>query len=219
MTKFPCLILDHDDTVVQSEATINYPFFCQILDAFRPGATITLQEYIQGCSDLGFVPMCKERFSFTDEELVWEYKGWKEYIRSHIPLPYAGIADVIRRQVAEGGKVFVISMSSEENIRRDYLTHFQTEPDGIYGWDLAQEHRKPSPYAVHQIMKLHGYRPDEVLVVDDMKPAWEMARTAGVAIGFAAWGRLEYPKILEQMSALCDHTFYSTQELSEFLFG
>ena len=37
MLKFPCLILDHDDTVVQSEATVNYPFCCYILDQFRPG--------------------------------------------------------------------------------------------------------------------------------------------------------------------------------------
>ena len=28
MLKYPCLVLDHDDTVVQSEATVNYPFFC-----------------------------------------------------------------------------------------------------------------------------------------------------------------------------------------------
>ena len=37
MLKYPCLVLDHDDTVVQSEATINYPFFCYILNRFRPG--------------------------------------------------------------------------------------------------------------------------------------------------------------------------------------
>ena len=32
MLKYPCLVLDHDDTVVQSEATVNYPFFCYILN-------------------------------------------------------------------------------------------------------------------------------------------------------------------------------------------
>ena len=47
MLKYPCLILDHDDTVVHSESTINYPFFCYILNEFRPGATITLEEYKQ----------------------------------------------------------------------------------------------------------------------------------------------------------------------------
>ena len=31
MLKFPCLVLDHDDTVVQSEATVNYPFFVEFL--------------------------------------------------------------------------------------------------------------------------------------------------------------------------------------------
>ena len=45
MLKYPCLVLDHDDTVVQSETTINYPYFCYILDQFRPGQTITLEEY------------------------------------------------------------------------------------------------------------------------------------------------------------------------------
>ena len=49
MLKYPCLVLDHDDTVVQSEATVNYPFFVYILDQFRPGTTITLEEYVHGC--------------------------------------------------------------------------------------------------------------------------------------------------------------------------
>ena len=43
MLKYPCLVLDHDDTVVQSEATVNYPYFVYILDRFRPGKTITLR--------------------------------------------------------------------------------------------------------------------------------------------------------------------------------
>ena len=54
MLKYPCLVLDHDDTVVQSETTINYPYFCYILDQFRPGQTITLEEYIYGCCHQGF---------------------------------------------------------------------------------------------------------------------------------------------------------------------
>ena len=41
MLKYPCLILDHDDTVVQSEATVNYPFFVDFLKEYRPGMTIT----------------------------------------------------------------------------------------------------------------------------------------------------------------------------------
>ena len=68
MLKYPCLVLDHDDTVVQSEETINYPYFCYILDQFRPGATITLEEYVHDCSHLGFAEMCRGKFQFTEED-------------------------------------------------------------------------------------------------------------------------------------------------------
>jgi phosphoglycolate phosphatase/pyrophosphatase PpaX len=37
MLKYKCLVLDHDDTVVQSEATVNYPCFLLALEKFRPG--------------------------------------------------------------------------------------------------------------------------------------------------------------------------------------
>ena len=88
MLKYPCLVLDHDDTVVQSEATVNYPFFCYILDRFRPGATITFQEYIDGCFYIGFAEMCRQKYDFTLQELQEEHRGWKEYVRSHIPAPF-----------------------------------------------------------------------------------------------------------------------------------
>ena len=217
--KYPCLVLDHDDTVVRSEETVNYPYFVYILDQFRPGATITLEEYVSGCCSLGFVEMCRQWYGFTDAELEEEYRGWKEYIRHHVPEAFPGMGDVIRRQKELGGMVCVVSMSSEENIRRDYRVHFGMEPDVIFGWDMAEEHRKPSPYALHQCMERYGFSPAQILVVDDMKPAWEMARSAGVEIGFAAWGRLEYPEIMKEMSGLCDYTFRSTKELEAFLFG
>ena len=82
MLKYPCLVLDHDDTVVQSEATVNYPYFCYILDKFRPGTKISLLEYTQGCYGQGFVQMCKDNYQFTDRELAEEYRGWKEYIQN-----------------------------------------------------------------------------------------------------------------------------------------
>ncbi len=218
MLKYPCLILDHDDTVVQSEATVNYPFFVYILDQFRPGATITLQEYVEGCCHLGFAQMCRQWYGFTEQELVDEYKGWQNYILDHVPTPFPGIENIIRRQKEEGGEIFVVSHSSIVNITRDYAAHFGTQPDAIYGWDLPEHQRKPSPYPLLDIMEKYGYTPGQMLVVDDMKPAWEMSRAAGVPIAFAAWGRKDYPEISAQMKALCDFSFDTTQELEHFLF-
>lgn len=219
MLKYPCLILDHDDTVVQSETTINYPYFCYILDQFRPSATITLEEYIKGCFHPGFAGMCREKYSFTEQELVAEYKGWMDYVRTHTPEPYPGIERIIRRQKEAGGMLFVVSHSSTENITRDYLTHFGMIPDGIYGWDLPEHQRKPSPYPLQHIMETYGFMPEQLLVVDDLKPAWHMAHSAGVQIAFAAWSKSNVPEVLHEMTGLCDFTFPSPEKLEEFLFN
>lgn len=218
MLKFPCLVLDHDDTVVQSEATVNYPYFCYILDKFRPGTTITLEEYTHGCFHMGFADMCRNKFGFSEQELAEEYLGWKEYIRDHIPDPFPGIEQIIRRQKELGGMVCVVSHSSAETISRDYRTHFNLLPDDIYGWDLPEEQRKPNPYPLEQIMKKYGFTPEQILVVDDMKPAWEMARKVGAAIAFAQWGKADSPEICAEMQTICDYAFTAPQDLEEFLF-
>ena len=219
MLKFPCLVLDHDDTVVQSETTLNYPYFCYILDQFRPGTTITLDEYTQGCYRLGFSEMCRQKYAFTEQELIDEYMGWKDYIRTHIPDPYEGIREILHRQKAEGGMICVVSHSGEENITRDYETHFGLKPDIIYGWDLPEHRRKPSPYPLLDIMQRYGFRPEEMLVVDDLKLAHTMARSAGVKIGFAAWSKEDLPMLAEEMQRICDFTFLTPQALYDFLFG
>lgn len=218
MGKYKCLVLDHDDTVVQSEATVNYPFFIEFLKEYRPGMTISQHEYISGCFEPGYIEMCRQRFQFTDEELLIEYNGWKEYIRHHVPAAYPGIGQLILQFKEAGGIVCVVSQSAQENIARDYRIHLGIAPDEIYGWDLEPAHRKPSPWAIGQIMEKYALSPDELLVIDDMKAAVQMARDAGVSIGFAGWGRKEFPKICTEMENLCDYAFYSTDDLSRFLF-
>lgn len=218
MLKFPCLVLDHDDTVVQSEATVNYPYFCEILDQLRPGAKISLQEYIEGCHNLGFVEMCQDTYHFTRQELTEEYEGWKNYVRSHIPEAFPGIRELIHSQKAAGGLICVVSHSTEETIARDYRAHFGLLPDDIYGWDYPEHQRKPNPYPLEKIMEKYGLSPAELLVVDDMKPAWEMARKAGVPIAFAGWGKEGCPSIIQEMTTLCDYSFFRVKDLHTFLF-
>lgn len=218
MLKYKCLILDHDDTVVQSEATVNYPFFVEFLKEYRPGMSITAQEYISECYHPGYIPMCRQRFGFSDEELDIEYRSWKEHIKTTIPAPYPGIGELLHRYREAGGLIVVSSQSAQENILRDYRTHFGIEPDAIFGWDLLPEQRKPSTYAIELTMEKYALFPSQILVVDDMKPAVEMARNAGVKIAFAGWGRKEFPMICEEMEKLCDESFYSTEDLQKFLF-
>lgn len=218
MLRYPCLVLDHDDTVVQSEKDVNFPYFRDILPSFCPGAAITLQQYREGCFHLGFAEMCRKWFGFTEQDLAAEFEGWKSYIRTHVPAPFPGIGDVIRQQRALGGKICVVSHSCEENITRDYQAHFGILPDDIFGWDLPEAYRKPSAYPLEQIMNKYGYAPEELLVVDDMKPAYDMASRVGVPIAFAAWSRTDCPELAAQMQSLCNFSFDTTEKFRHFLF-
>ena len=218
MLRYPCLVLDHDDTVVQSEISINYPYFCYILDQFRPGTTITLNEYVEGCSSLGFLEMCRKWYQFTDEELKQEYMGWMDYVRSHIPDPFPGIARIIRRQKEEGGILCVVSHSHADNILRDYDAHFGIRPDAVYGWERPPQHRKPNPWPLEDIMAAYGLGPDEILVVDDMKLACMMAKPLGIKVAFANWDDMGVAELSAEMESICEFTFKTTKELEKFLF-
>lgn len=218
MLKYPCLVLDHDDTVVQSEKTIGYPYFCTVLEQFRPGEKISFEDYVMDCHNYGFAEMCKMRWRFTEEELKEEYRGWMDYVRTHIPAPFPGIERIICRQKKEGGLICVVSHSAIENITRDYAAHIGIQPDAIYGWDLPEHQRKPSPYPLLDIMKQYHLEPKDLLVVDDMKLAWKMASEANVAIAFAAWGKRDFPELSKEMGLLCDYTFNSIEELEQHLF-
>ena len=67
-------------------------------------------------------------------------------------------------------------------------------------------------------MEKYNLSPAEILVVDDMKPAWEMSQKVGVPIAFAGWGRQNYPEIVAEMTVLCDYAFDCTNKLYQFLF-
>ena len=218
MLRYKCLVLDHDDTVVQSEKTIGYPFFCYILDQYRPGETISLADYVRDCHNYGFAEMCRRRWNFTEQEQADEYRGWMDYVKTHIPDPFPGIGNVIRRQKEEGGLVCVVSHSSIENITRDYEVHFGVQPDAIYGWDLPEHQRKPNPWPLEDIMRRYDLTSEDLLVVDDMKLAWMMAQPLGIRIAFAAWGKVDFPELAEEMRCLCDYSFDSAEELEHFLF-
>lgn len=218
MLKYRCLVLDHDDTVVQSMKTLSYPFWCMELELFRPGITQSLEDYILECHNRGFAGLCRDCFHFTEEELKKEHEMWMEYIMTHIPDPYPGIAEVIHRQKVEGGMICVVSHSHADNILRDYRTHFGLEPDAVYGWELPPHQRKPNPYPLEDIMRRYSLKPEEILVVDDMKLACQMAEPLGIGVAYSGWNGLEIPEIEEEMRSMCTYSFESTEKLYNFLF-
>ena len=218
MLKYRCLVLDHDETVVQSEKTIGYPCFCQTLNRLRPDRTITLSEYVRGCHELGFVDMCRQWFSFTEAEMLEEYNDWMEYVKHNTPSPFDGISEIIHTQKKQEGLLCVVSHSSSRNIIRDYDVHFGIRPDAIYGCDFPKNQQKPSPYPLKDMMQRFDLKPEEILVVDDMKLACHMADPLGISVAFAGWGKTDFPDIAQEMQELCRYSFSTTEELYHFLF-
>ena len=218
MLKYPCLILDHDDTVVQTERAIGYPYFRDYLEMIRPGTNLSLPDYIRACHNTVFPDMCREKWQFTDEELKDEYANWQAYCAENIPPIFPGIDAIVRRQKEAGGLVCVVSLSSHANITRDYQAHFGFQPDAIYAYDLPREQRKPHPWPLNDIMEKFHLEPKDLLMVDDMKLGWTMARAAGVETAYAGWGKQDFPDLMEEMRQICDYSFDSARELERFLF-
>lgn len=215
--RYKCLVLDHDDTVMDSTAHVHHPAFLESLAVMRPGHTISLQDYFRVNFHPGFVAYCRDVLGYSPEELAQEVEMWKAYVKDHIPAVYPGMARIIRRQKELGGLVCVISHSFDFNIRRDYAANGLPAPDAVYGWELPPERRKPDPWALEQILDRFGLAPEEVLMVDDLKPGYEMARALGIPFAAACWA-YDVPEIRAFMEANCENAFEDPAELEHFLF-
>jgi len=191
MTRYKCLVLDHDDTAVMSTPAVHYPSFLDTLEHLRPGESLSLAEYARLCFDPGFEAMCYQRFRFTAEEMAWQLENWQRHVERKIPPFYSGMAEVIRRQRAEGGLVCVVSQSYSRFVLRDYAAAGVPVPDRVLGWELGSERQKPHPDPLYMLMAEFGLAPDDILMVDDLKPGFDMARAVGCPYAAALWAYAE----------------------------
>ena len=211
--RFKCLVFDHDDTVVNSTRTIHFPSFQQYLDVCKPGRTITYEDYLLKNFSPGFLEMCRQDYEMTDEDLETELGFWQNFVRNHIPEAFSGIREIMLRQKANGGINCVVSHSFRNSIERDYRANDLPMPDDVYGWDYPPEQRKPNPYPLCMIMKKFNLAPDEILVIDDLKPGYDMARACRVRFAAAGWA-YDVPQIESFMRNNSDIYLKSVEELS-----
>lgn len=216
--RYRCLVFDHDDTVVNSTATIHHPCFEEFLRLYYPGRTCTLEDYFLKNFAPGFVPMCREEYGMSDEELEREGQFWRAYVKDHIPRAFPGIRAVMERHREQGGLLCVVSHSFEDNIRRDYRANGLPEPDLVFGWEQPLERRKPEPWPLEEIMRRFSLSPRELLMIDDLKPGFDMAERCGVDFAGVGWSN-DIPAIEGFMRVNCRNYFKTVAELSAFLEG
>ena len=215
--RYPCLVVDHDDTVVNSTATVHYPCFVKYCEAYVPGYRCSLEHYFLRNFDPGVVPFFRDEVGLGEEGMKHEQAFWNDYVQDHIPRVYPGMAEVLWEQKKRGGLLCVISHSYGKNILRDYRANGLPEPDCVFGWEYPPEKRKPRPDAMVEIMQRFGVGPGDMLMLDDLKPGFDMARACGVPFAAAGWAN-DIPQIENFMRTHCDLYFKTVPELYRHLF-
>ena len=190
---YPCLVLDHDDTVVNSTATVHYPCFAEYTAKFFPKAKrYTLEEYVLKNFDPGVYDFFHGEVGMTEEDMKHEQAYWHEYVQHHVP------------------------HSLSPNILRDYRENKLPEPKLVYGWEVPKDQRKPQPHALYDIMEKLGFTAEQMLVLDDLKPGYDMAKAANVRFAAAGWSN-DIPEIEAFMRQNCDLYFKTVETFGDYL--
>ena len=214
--KYPCLVVDHDDTVVNSTATVHFPCFCEFMAIHYPQIHYTLEDYFLKNFSPGTLELFRDEIGMDEAMLQEEHRFWDAYVQSHVPQAYEGMREILWEQKNAGGLLCVVSHSLSKNILRDYRENGLPEPDMIFGWEIPVEQRKPSAYPLQKIMETFHLQTEDLLVLDDLKPGYDMAKACGVRFAAAGWAN-DIPQIEQFMRSNCDLYFKTVAELKAYL--
>lgn len=215
--RYKCLILDHDDTAVDSTGRIHYPSFVAALKELRPNLPVlSLDEFMRDCFDPGFAELCTKILQFTPQEQQRQQEIWQQYNQQHLAPFFPGFPEFIKHYRREGGIVTVVSHSDSAMINRSYLAGCGFVPDAVYGWELGPTKIKPNPYPVQEILKRFNLQPSEALAVDDSRLGLEMAAKCHVPFAAAGWSP-KTPNIQDWMSHHSAHYFAKVNQLAAFV--
>ena len=217
--RYKCIVFDHDDTVVKTTPDVHYPSFILTLKKLRPDyADMTLEQFVTYCFEYGFFNFCKDVLKFSAQEEAIQYADWTAFVKDKNPQSYDGFDKVFQVLRQKQIPICVVSHSDEKIIARDYKNNFGFEPLMIFGWGDAETRRKPSPYPLQEISRRLGIACSDVLVVDDMKCGYQMAKAAGADFAYAGWSSSDAIKqIHEFMTKNADYCFDSVCRLKDFL--
>ena len=153
----------------------------------------------------------------NDADMEVEEQYWKDYVATRIPVAYPGIKEIMEEQKRRGGYIAVVSHSMENTILRDYKENGLPEPDLVYGWGRPANERKPYPFPLMDIMEKLNLNKEDLLMIDDLKPGYDMAKECGVDFAAASWA-YDIPEVADFMRANDTYFFNTIDELRSFLF-
>lgn len=183
-----CLILDHDDTLMDSQVSVHYPIFLETLSMMRPTMKKpSFEEFVTRSNQYGFEAYIRTVYQFTQAEVDAEIAFW----RQQVPLKKANIFDAVAAVVSDfvraGGILVVYSYSDSSMILNDYARFFDFKPHDIIGFDDVVSHQKPARVPLLKIMHKHQLKASDCLLVDDMPLLIHTARRINMDMVAAKW--------------------------------
>ena len=216
--RYKCLITDHDDTLLDSTVEIHYPCMVECLDVLRPGTPLSFDDFAYYNFELGFHNYTTDILHLTPEEKVRQAAIWHEWMETHRATFFPHVKEFLTRFKEAGGILVVSTHNEEKHILMDFDHAGCPLPDAIYGWDLDEAKRKPSPYTIEQVEQRFGIDRSEMVMLDDMKIGLNMCRAAGVDFIFADWAR-KPAHLRREMRELADYTAESILDVEKILFA
>ncbi len=220
--KYKCLIIDHDDTTVDSTPAIHYLAHQEQMKRLgRESETSTLEEWFKVNFDPGFSVYIDSILKLSDSEKKICYDIWREFTTVMTPPFFDGMLPLLQKFRNKGGIIVVVSHSESDIIKSHYEK--QTEipgfiPDRIIGWTGDPDKQKPNCWPVEQVQKQFALRNDEILVVDDLRPGITMANNAGVDSAGVGWSH-NLPIIREGIINQCTYFLDTVDDLSKLVFS
>ncbi|CAD7965461.1 unnamed protein product [Amoebophrya sp. A120] len=221
---YKCLILDHDDTCVDSTASIHHPAHVagcrELLPSHEP---IDLEGWFRVNHNPGVGEYLKTVFGEDKEVIKREMEIWHDFMKARQPDFYPGMLELLREWREAGGLVAVVSHSPADVIKQHYENQKSDKnphpflPDVIYGWREDPSERKPNAWPTLQIMKQFDLKASDCIVLDDLSPGIKMATAAGVKSYACAWQHAKLVSELEKCGA--SGAFFSVEEFRKHVFG
>ncbi len=182
--RYRLLLIDHDDTAVDSTAVVHYPAHLEALRVLRPGVPApTIEEWWMANFEPGIMEHLVHGLGMD------EAGARSASSRSGARSPRAGC----RRSSPACASCWLISARGAAGSRSSRTRSGRTSsgttrsratrrstPDLVFGWEHDPARRKPDPWPVREALSRLGVPPAEALVLDDLRPGVLMARAAGV---------------------------------------
>ncbi len=217
VSRYVCVMADHDDNAVDSTGNIHHPIYLEIMEKRRPGTEpLDFQGFIAMNRNGGIKNHYLNDLGFDQEEWEWAYSYWVDHpLRQMNPPFFDGYLDIMSRFKFEGGIYVVVSHSNEDPIRRHYkeATDGSLTLDMVFGSEYGSKN-KPDPLPIDMVMEEYRLSPEEIIVIDDLDPGIDMARKRDVDTIGTGWSHDNPDSFKEK----CTYYTEDVKDLERILF-